>query len=114
MIDKSLDTRICATNSLLGCTLQNKLFTSDLSVSLREVRFSEQEFIINKPILNIKYLHIGSQNNKAFHLFNDQQDYTLTIYFVESEITKDNVNKSLSNLLMAPFTKKLSYQNSNK
>ena len=45
---------------------------------------------------------------------NDQLDHALANYFAESQTTKSNVNRFLSNLLMAPLTEKLSYQNADK
>lgn len=45
------------------------------------------------------------------NLFNDQLDYALAHYFLESEIIKDKLNKLISHPLMTHFTKKLSYKN---
>ena len=45
---------------LLGHTLQDRLLESELSSSLREMRFSEQEFPAYTPISDIKYNHLGS------------------------------------------------------
>lgn len=92
-----------------GLTSQDKLFVSELSLSLREVRFGGQEFSIGKLVSNIKYYHLRYQNNNLFHLFNDQLDYVLAKYFVDFETTKGNVDKFLSNTLMAPLIKNLSY-----
>ena len=87
---------------------------SESSSFLREIRFSEQEFPTGKPVSDIQYHHPSSQNNNLFHLFNDQLDYVLTTYFAKFEIIKGNIDRFLSNLLMAPLTEKLSYQNANK
>ena len=109
LVDKSSDIKGCTRDGLSESTPQEGLLTSKLSVFLREVRFNEQEFLAGKPVLDIKYFHLGSQNTNLFHPFNDQLDYILAIYFVESETTKDNIDRFLSDSLMAPLTKKLSY-----
>ncbi len=110
LLGKSLDTRSHVRDGLLGHTLQDRLFISKLLLSLREVRFSKQEFPAGKLISNKKYHYQGSQNNNLFYLFIDQLDYALVIYFAEFKTTK-GVDRFFSNLLMAPFTEKLSYQN---
>ena len=94
-----------------GRTPQDGLLGSESSSSLTEVRFSEQEFPAGTPVSNIKYDHPGSQNDNLFYPFHNQLDYALVHYFAQSETTKDNVDKFLSDLLMAPLTEKLSYQN---
>ena len=111
---KSSDTRSCARDGLSGRTPQAGLLGSELSSSLREVRFSDQEFAAGTSVSNIKYNHPGFQNNNFFYPFYDQLDYRLAKYFAESETTKSNVDKFLSEVLMAPLTEKLSYQNANK
>lgn len=88
---------------------QDKLLANKLTSSLKEVRFSEQEFPTGKPVSNIKYHHQESQNNNLFYLFNDQLDYALAYYFVDSETKKGNVDKFLFDPLMSPITEKLSY-----
>ena len=70
--------------------------------------FNESKFLADIPILAIKYKHFGSQNNNLFYLFNGQLDYALAHYFANSKITKCNVDKFLTNLLMKPITKDLS------
>ena len=95
-------------------TFQDGLLRSESSSSLKEARFSEQEFSTGILVSNIKYDHPGSQNDNLFYPFHNQLDYALTHYFAESETTKDNVDKFLSNPLMASLTKKLSYQNVDK
>ncbi len=85
-------------------TPQDGLLVKELSSSLREVRFSEQEFPASIPISNIKYHHLDSQNDNLFYPFNDQLDYALATYFIESETTKGNIDRFLSNLLMAPLS----------
>ena len=114
LIGKNLDIRSRARDGLSRRTPQNGLFANESSSSLKEIKFSEQEFLAGKPISNIKYYHLGSQNNNLFYPFNNQLYYTFTTYFAESENTKGNVKRFLSNPLMAPLTKKLSYQNADK
>ena len=99
---------------LPGRTPQDGHFGSELLTFLREVRFSEQEFLASTLVFNIKYNYLGSQNHNLFYPFNDQIDYALTYYFVESETTKSNVDRFLSDPLMAPLTKNLFYQNIDK
>ena len=114
LIDKSLDIGSYARNGLSKHIPQAGLLASELSLSLRKIRFSKQEFSASKPILDIKYYHLGSQNNNLFYPFNDQLNYALVNYFAKFEIIKSNVIRFLSNLLIAPFTEKLFYQNSDK
>ncbi len=84
---------------------------SELSRNFREVTFSESEFSIGTPVSDTRYVHPGSQNSNLFYPFNYQLDYILAHYFSESETTKHNVDKFLSNLLMKLITKKLLYCN---
>ncbi len=107
-VGESSDTRSRARDGLSGRTHQAGLLGSESSSSLREVRFSDQEFAVGTPISNIKYNHPGFQNDNRFYPFHDQLDYGLAKYFAESETTKSNVDKFLSKPLMAPLTKKLS------
>ena len=44
---------------LSGHTSQDKLFGSMWSLSLKEIRFSEQEFFGDRLVSNIKYHHPG-------------------------------------------------------
>ena len=111
LVGKSSDTR---SRVRAGRTPQNRLLGSESSSSLREVRFSEQEFLTGTPVSNIKYDPPVSQNDNLFYLFYNQVDYSVAHYFAESENTKGNVDKFLSNLLMAPLTEKLFYQNADK
>ena len=76
--------------------------------------FSKSEFPFGTSVLNTRYEHFRSQNNNLFYPFNNQRDYALADYFAKSETTKRNIDKFLSNLLMKPITKKLSYCNANK
>ncbi len=114
LVGESSDTRSHARDGLSGRTPQAGLLGSESSSSLREVRFSDQEFAAGIPVSNIKYNHLGFQNNNLFHSFHDQLDYGLAKYFAESETTKNNVDKFLSDLLMTPLTEKLSYRNADK
>lgn len=113
MSEKS-DTRICARDSLLRYTPQDQLLISKSLASLREIQFSKQEFLTGKPISDIKFSHLDSQNNNLFYSFNDQLNYILATYFGKSEIMERTVDKFLSNLLIVPLTEKLSCQNANK
>ena len=106
LVGKSSDTE---SRARVGHTPQNRLLGSELSSSLREVKFSEQEFLTSTPVSNIKYDHPGSQNDNLFYPFHNRLDYALAHYFAESSTTKDNVDKFLSNLLMASLTQKLFY-----
>ncbi len=110
LVGESSDIGSRAKNGLLGRTPQAELFGSDSSLSLREVRFSDQEFAASTPVSNIKYNHPGFQNDNLFHPFHDQLDYGLAKYFAESETIKSNVDKFLSHPLMVPLTEKLSYR----
>ncbi len=96
---------------LPGRTPQAGLLGSESSSSLREVRFRDQEFAAGISISNIKYNHPGFQNNNLFYPFYDQLGYRRAKYFAESETTKSNRDKFLSDPLMAPLTEKLSYRN---
>lgn len=70
LIDKRSDAESYARDSLLGHMPQDRLFASDL-LSFRKVWFSEKEFYISKPVLDIKYYYLDSENNNLFQLFND-------------------------------------------
>ncbi len=109
LVGESSDTGSSVKDGLSRRIPQDGLLTSELSSSLREVRFSEQEFPADIPISDIKYHHPGSQNNNPFYLFNDQFDYILATYFTESETTKGNIDRFLSDPLMASLNEKLSY-----
>ncbi len=108
-VGKSSDTGSHARDGLSGRTPQDGLFASESSSSLREVRFREQEFPAGISVSDIKYHHPDSQNDNLFHPFNDQLDYALVTYFAEFETTKGNIDRFLSDLLMAPLTEKQSY-----
>ena len=69
--NKSLNTKIHAKNNLLRYNSQIKLLRMELSSSLKEVRFSNQEFSTGTPISNIKYNYLGFQNNNLFYLLYD-------------------------------------------
>ncbi len=114
LVGKSSDTESYTSDDLSRHTPQAGLLGSESSSSLREVRFSDQKFAAGTPVSNIKYNHPGFQNDNPFLPFHNQLDYRLAKYFAESETTKSNVNKFLSELLMALVTEKLSYQNMDK
>ena len=108
LIGKNSDT---GSHAGVGYTPQDWLLGSESSLSLIKVRFSEQEFSTGTPVFNIKYDHLESQNDSFFYPFHNQLNYALAYYIIESETTKDNKDKFLSNILMALLTEKLSYQN---
>ena len=83
----------------------------ELSSNFREVTLSESEFLASIPVLATRYKHSRSQNNNLFYPFNGQLDYALAHYFADSQTTKRNVDKLLTNPLMKPITKNLSYYN---
>ena len=114
LVSESSDTKSRAKNDLSRHIFQDGILASESSSSLREVMFSEHEFSTGKLVLDIKYHHLGSQNDNFFYLFNNQLDYALTTYFLKFKTTKGNVNRFLSDPLMAPLTEKLSYQNTDK
>lgn len=78
---------------------QDKLFKNKFLLFKKKLKFSEYKFVVNTIIFNIKYNYLN---------------YALTYYFVKSKITKSNINKFLSKLLMFLLIKKLFYQNTNK
>ncbi len=92
-------------------TSQKELFASESLLALREEQFSSHEFSAGTPISDKKYKHPRSKYKNSFYPFNDQLDYCLAHYFAESETTKGNVNKFLTDPLIVPLTKKLSYKN---
>ena len=98
--------RLTTSNSIPQNGLLSKLLWN-----FKGVTFNKSEFSIGTLVLNIRYEHSESQNSNLFYPFNDQLDYALADYFAESETTKCNIDKFLSNLLMKPITKKLSYCN---
>ena len=87
------------------------LLASKFLSLLGEEWFTRNEFPVGIPISNIKYNHPKVKHQNSFYPFNDQLNYALAYYFAESETTKGNVNKFLSDLLMTLLTKKLSYKN---
>ena len=94
LVGKSSNTR---SRARAGRIPQDGLLGNKLLSSPKEVRFSEQEFSAGTPVFNIKYDHPESQNDNLFYPFYNQLDYVLAYYFAESETTKSNVNKFLSN-----------------
>ena len=66
MVGKNLDTR---SRARARNTPKDWLLGNELSLSLKEVKFSEQEFLTKIPVSNIKYDHPGSQNDNLFYSF---------------------------------------------
>lgn len=60
LVGKSLNIGSRAKDGLLRRTPQDRLLVSELSSSLKEVSFSEQEFPTGKPVSDIKYHHPSS------------------------------------------------------
>ena len=87
---------------------------SEFLLMLREKWFSSYEFPAGIWILEIKYKHLESKYNSNIYSFNNQFDYTLAHYFAESDTIKGNINKFLTNPLIAPLIEKLSYKNADK
>ena len=91
-------------------TIQNRLLGKS-SLTFGQMTFSESEFSAGTLILDTRYKYFRRQNNNLFYLFNGQLNYILTHYFLDSETTKRNINKFLTNPLMKLITKNLSYRN---
>ena len=68
---ESLDTGCHARDDLLRYIPQAGLLGSKSLSSLREIRFSDQEFIAGTPISKIKFNYPGFQNNNFFYLFHN-------------------------------------------
>lgn len=76
--------------------------------------FIESKFLASILVLDTRYKYFRSQNNNSFYLFNNQVVYTLVHYFANSETTKNNIDKFLTNFLIKLITKHLLYYNGNK
>lgn len=87
------------------------LFASEILSVLRKNWFNSHEFSAGTPISDKKYKYLRSKQKSSFYSFNDQLDYAFTHYLAKSETTNGNVNKFLTDPLMASLTKKLSYKN---
>ena len=111
LLDETNYTVRDATDSPTESTPRDRLLASKSLSSFREEWFTRNEFLAGTPISNIKYNYPGVKHQNSFHSFNDQLDYALAHYFAESKTTKGNINKFLSDPLMTPLTKKLSYKN---
>ena len=111
LLDETNYTVRDATDSPTERTPRDGLLASESSSSLREEWFTGKEFPAGTPVSDIKYNHPGLKHQNSFYPFNDQLDYALAHYFAESEMTKGNVNKFLSDPLITLLTKKLSYKN---
>lgn len=79
-------------------------FPSNFSSSLQEVTFSKAKHQVGMPILETWYKHSGYQYDNVFILLDYEVDYTLTYWFVKSEIINDNVDKFLINPLIKSIT----------
>lgn len=88
--------------TLIEDALQKGLLANEFWLVLREEQFSNYEFLADKSKSDKKYRHPGSKHKSTFYLFNDQLDYALAHYFAESETTKGNLNKFLTDPLRAP------------
>lgn len=86
-------------------TPQKKLFASESLSALREEWFNSHEFPAGTPISDNKYKHPGSKHKNSFYPFNDKLDYGVAHYFADSKTTKGNVNKFLTDPLMASSPK---------
>ena len=95
-------------------TSGKKLLASESISVLRKEWFNSYEFPAGTQILDIKYKHSRSKYNSGFYPFNNQLDYILAHYFIESKTIKGNMNKFLTDPLMVPLTGKLSYKNADK
>ena len=114
MVGKSLDIGSHTRDGLSGHTPQDGLFAREFSSSLREIRLRKQIFPVSKPLSDIKYHHLYSQNDNAFRPFNDQLGNAHATYFTEFETTKGNIERFLFDPLIALLIEKLSYQNADK
>ena len=94
-------------------TPKKGLFASESLATLRQEWLSNHKFPADTSISDKKYKHLGSKYKNCFYPFNDQLDYGIAHEFANSETTKSNMNKFLTDSLMAPFTEKLSYKNIN-
>ena len=111
LLDETNYTVRNTTNLLTKNIPWNGLLVSEFLSLSREGWFTRNEFLASTPISNIKYNHREVKHQNSFYLFHNQLNNALAHYFVESEATKSNVNKFLSDLLMTPLTKKLLFKN---
>ena len=74
----------------------------------------KSEFLKGILVSNTRYEQPENRNTNLFHLFKDHLDCALAHYLVKLKTTKHNIDKFLSNLLIKPITKKLSYCNTDK
>lgn len=73
--------------------------------------FTKNKFLAGTTISDIKYNHLELEYKNSFYSFKDPLNYALAHYFAKSKTTKGNVNKFLSDPVMAFLTRKLSYKN---
>lgn len=93
---------------------QNKLLT-ELSLSFKEIIFTESKFPTSTPVLDAKYKYSESyKNNNLYYSINNQVDYVLTHYSTNSKTTKCNINKFFTNFFIRPIIKNVSYCNADK
>lgn len=92
---------------------QKGLFASEFLLALKEKRFNSHKFPTDTPIFDKKYKHLKSKYKNSFYPFHNLLHYGLAFYFTKPETTKGNINSFLTDLLMAPPTKKLCYKNAN-
>lgn len=90
------------------------LLKSKLLLFLKEVIFNKPEFCLDILVSNIKYTHPELQNDYLFYPFHHLLDYPLAHYFAKAKTTKSNINKFLTEPLMALLIEKISYQNADK
>lgn len=109
LVGNSSDTGSYIRDDLLGCIYQDRLLENESSLSLRKVRFSDQKFATGTFVSIIKYNHLKSHDDNLFYLFHDQLNNILAHYFVDSKITKDNVDKFWSKPLMTLLIEKICY-----
>ena len=81
---------------------------SQSSLTFREMTFSESKFLTGIFILDNTDKYPKSQTNISFYPFNGHLDYALASYFADSETTKHNISKFLTNQLMKSIIKNLS------
>lgn len=94
--------------------LCKELLASKSSLTLKEKWFSSYKFLTNTLILDERYKYLRLKHKLIFYFLNNQLNYGLAHYFIESETFKGRVNKFITDLLMALLIKKLSYKNTDK
>lgn len=95
-------------------TSPNRLLASKNLSGSNEKQFDSYEFPAGILISKKKYKHPESKKKSTFYYFNNQLDHALAHYFAQLKIIKTNVNKFLTDPLMALVIKKLFYKNADK